>query len=152
MHHIQDMKAFFSILTVFLLICVVLPGQGFPGQHEPQLPIDANIGQIVTGEEGSAEAVTKEALGTPYDPPWVDQYVTEALRKAFVSTYGDLLGSLLPAKQIQTGRAKVRGNLYEVPFCLHEPVYRWGTMVWTREAEMGWYLVAVAIETPESLD
>ncbi len=152
MHHIQGMKAFFSILTVFLLICVVLPAQGFPGQHEPQLPIDATIGQIVEGEEGSVEAVTKEALAASYGPQWVNQYVTDVLRKAFVSTYGDLLGSLLPAKQIQTGRAKVRGNLYEVPFCLHEPVYRWGTMVWTREEKTDWYLVAVAVDTPDSLD
>lgn len=118
----------------------------FPDAYEAQLPSDASIGQIVRGEEGSAEAITRQALMASYGPAWLEQYVSAVLRKAFTNTYDQQLVSLLPANQVQVGKAVVRSDLYEVPFCVHEPDYRWGTMVWNRGEDERWVLLAIKIE------
>jgi hypothetical protein len=104
------------------------------------------IGQIVRGEAGSAEEITKQALGEPYGPVWLERYVSEILRKAFANTYNEQLVSLLPAEQVQVGRAMVRSGLYEVPFCFHSPIYHWGTMVWTSNEKDEWELLAIEVK------
>ena len=119
----------------------------FHEAYEAQLPSDASIGQIVNSEEGSAEAITRQALMNFYGPGWIEEFVSEVLRKAFTNTYDQQLASLLPAKQVQVGRAVVRSDLYEVPFCVHEPDYQWGTMVWTRSEDERWVLLAIQIES-----
>ncbi len=149
MHHIEGMKECFSLLILVLLCVVPLSANetlSFPEAYGAQLPSDASIGQIVSGEEGSAEAITRQALMNSYGPGWLEEYVSEVLRKAFTNTYDQQLVSLLPAKQVQVGKAVVRSDLYEVPFCVHEPDYQWGTMVWTRSEDERWVLLAIKIE------
>ncbi len=149
MIHIHSMKEFILLLIMLILFIVPLTAneaKSFQEAYEAQLPNDATIGQIVRGEVGSAEEVTRQALGESYGPAWLEDYVSEVLRKAFTNTYDQQLVSLLPAKHVQIGRAVVRSDLYEVPFCLQTPTYRWGTMVWTRNENDGWVLLAVKVE------
>ncbi|MGD9927910.1 MAG: hypothetical protein AB7S66_10210 [Sphaerochaeta sp.] len=143
------MKECISLLIIAMFCVVTLSANetlSFPDAYEAQLPSDASIGQIVRGEEGSAEAITRQALMASYGPAWLEQYVSAVLRRAFTNTYDQQLLSLLPAKQVQVGRAVVRSDLYEVPFCVHEPDYRWGTMVWNRGEDERWVLLAIKIE------
>lgn len=150
MHHIQGMKECISLLIIVIFCLVPLSANEtlpFHEAYEAQLPSDASIGQIVRGEEGSAEAITRQALMNTYGPGWLGEYVSEVLRKAFTNTYDQQLVSLLPAKQVQVGRAVVRSDLYEVPFCVHEPDYQWGTMVWNRSEDARWVLMAIQIES-----
>lgn len=149
MHHIKSMKECISLLIIAMFCVVTLSANetlSFPDAYEAQLPSDASIGQIVRGEEGSAEAITRQALMASYGPAWLEQYVSAVLRKAFTNTYDQQLVSLLPANQVQVGKAVVRSDLYEVPFCVHEPDYRWGTMVWNRGEDERWVLLAIKIE------
>nr|WP_319475181.1 hypothetical protein [uncultured Sphaerochaeta sp.] len=143
------MKVCFSLLII-AISCVfpLLANETLPFSeaYGAQLPSDASIGQIVKGEEGSAEAITRQSLMESYGPAWLEEYVSEVLRKAFTNTYDQQLVSLLPAKQVQVGRAVVRSDLYEVPFCVHKPAYRWGTMVWTRGEDASWVLLAIKVE------
>jgi hypothetical protein len=143
------MKECISLLIIAMFCVVSLSANetlSFPETYEAQLPSDASIGQIVRGEEGSAEAITRQALMASYGPAWLEQYVSAVLRKAFTNTYDQQLVSLLPANQVQVGKAVVRSDLYEVPFCVHEPDYRWGTMVWNRGEDERWVLLAIKIE------
>lgn len=149
MHHIQGMKEFFSLLIMVSLCMLPLTAQeatSFHEAYEAQLPSDATIGQIVRGVAGSAEEITHQALEESYGPVWLERYVSEVLRKAFTNTYDKQLASLLPAKHVQVGRAVVRSGLVEVPFCVHTPNYRWGTMVWTNNEDTGWVLLAIEVE------
>jgi len=149
MHHIKSMKECISLLIIAMFCMGPLSANEtlpFHEAYEAQLPSDASIGQIVRGEEGSAEAITRQALMTSYGPGWLEEYVSVVLRKAFTNTYDQQLVSLLPANQVQVGKAVVRSDLYEVPFCVHGPDYRWGTMVWTRGEDERWVLLAIKIE------
>ena len=149
MHHIQSMKEIF-LFPILLCLCVVPLAadetNSFQEAYDAQLPTDAMIGQIVRGEAGSAEEITKQALGEPYGLVWLERYVSEILRKAFANTYNEQLVSLLPAEQVQVGRAMVRSGLYEVPFCFHSPIYHWGTMVWTSNEKDEWELLAIEVK------
>jgi hypothetical protein len=149
MYHIQSMGKFFSLLILLHLFIVPLAADetnSFQEAYDAQLPTDAMIGQIVRGEAGSAEEITKQALREPYGPVWLERYVSEILRKAFANTYNEQLVSLLPAEQVQVGRAMVRSGLYEVPFCFHSPIYHWGTMVWTSNEKDEWELLAIEVK------
>ncbi|MGH0053057.1 MAG: hypothetical protein ACQ5SW_06690 [Sphaerochaetaceae bacterium] len=142
------MKEIISLVTLLIVLSfplVAMETREFQAEYEPLLPLDATIGQIVEGEPGSAEEATREALGGTYSPAWIERYVSETFRKAFVNTYETLLLSLLPADQLQVGKATIRTNLYEVPFCIHMPVYRWGTMGWTRDEAGKWVLLTVSV-------
>jgi hypothetical protein len=110
------------------------------------LPINRDIGQIVEAEEGTVEQFSRQALQEEYSLAWMDRYVPVGIQQGFAYTWANTLSTLLPASMVQIGAPVKRGSRVEVPFCVLEPTYRWGTLIWLEEAEGQWALLSLAIE------
>lgn len=129
-------------------ILVLLIGlASFPLFANPSslLPIDLNVGQIVEGLPGSVEEKAEEALSRSYSLAWLESYIPSSMRIGFVHTYDRLLASLLPVRQLQIAKANVRGTLFEVPFCYHEPHYGYGSMTWMQNEEGAFVLLSLSV-------
>ncbi len=109
------------------------------------LPLNSDIGQIIEPEAGTIEAYAKEALTTAYSPQWIERYIPPSLARGFTHTYDELLASILPVETIQMGRGVHRTQLWEVPFVIREPTYRWGSMVWMDQSDGRWALLSISL-------
>ncbi len=109
------------------------------------LPVDSTIGQVIEPEEGSVELLTLQALGSPYDPAWLESYVPGELHQSFVHTYDQLLASLLPIRDVLIGKAILRGTLYEVPFRTLSGRLATGSFVWYLDEDGETFLVSLSL-------
>lgn len=130
------------MLTVVLTLPLLFVAGAVPSYL---LPINSDIGQVIEGESGTIESYAKEALTTAYTPEWVERYIPPSLMQGFVHTYDTLLASMLPVSTLQMGRAIHRTHLWEVPFAIIEPAYRWGSMVWMDQSDGRWALLSISI-------
>lgn len=137
----RTVKILWMLTVVFMLPLLSVAGTA----TAYLLPINSDIGQVVEGESGTIESYAKEALTTPYTPEWVERYIPPSLVQGFVHTYDATLASLLPVSTIQMGRAIHRTHLWEVPFAIIEPAYRWGSMVWMDQSDGRWALLSISI-------
>lgn len=129
------------IVMIFLVPLCVLTSA--PSSY--LLPINSDIGPIVEGDAATIEGYARQALTTPYTLEWVEAYIPPSLAQGFVITYGELLSTILPVPRIQMGKAIQRTHLWEVPFAIIEPTYRWGSMVWIDQDDGRWALLSISI-------
>ncbi len=134
MVHKRTMK---KTRLLLYFICVLfaptaLLAVNFPLEY--QLPFDTYIKQVVEEDPSSVEEQTRRALQSSYGPSFI-ALVPQSIQSAFVATYNDILPSILPASNIQIGKARERNNIFEVPFSIHQENYLYGTFVWTKNEE-----------------
>lgn len=132
--------------TVFIIILLTTTAfaRSLASAFSYKLPVDSFIGQIVEPQPNSIEEQTKEALKDGYSPAWIETYVPEGMRQGFVHTYNHLLADLLPAEQLQIGKAIQFGSLVEVPFRIFAPVPLSGMLVWVESDEGEPYLLSLS--------
>ncbi len=132
-------------------ICVLfvpsaLLAVAFPLEY--QLPFDEYIKQVVEEDPSSVEEQTRRALQSSYGPSFI-AFVPQSVQSAFVATYNDILASILPASNIQIGKARERNNIFEVPFSIHQELSLYGTFVWTKNEEGQFVLLSLSINQRE---
>lgn len=131
-------RLFFVIGVIFLLIWPL---------HAAILPKNVDIGQIIEPQEGSVEALAKDALSEPYTLDWIQRYVPASLQAGFVHTNDEALSTILGSTAIQMAKAIRRTQLWEVPFCIFGEEYWWGVMVWVEQNPGSWALLSLSLES-----
>ena len=111
---------------------------------EPQLGQDIAIGQLIQPEPLSSEAYTAQALATPYSLDWVEKYVSQDVRFAFVRTFDKELSLLLPQTRFSLGKAIKGRDSISVPFRYGEEM-RYGTFVWVEISQGVYTLVSITL-------
>ncbi|MFA7560162.1 MAG: hypothetical protein WCY61_05490 [Sphaerochaeta sp.] len=137
------MKRWASVLIIILLATSAF-ASSLAAAFSYKLPVDLFIGQVVEPQSSSIEEQSKEALKEGYSPSWIETYVPEGMRQGFVHTYNHLLANLLPAEQLQIGKAIQFGSLVEVPFRIFAPVPLSGMLVWVESDEGEPYLLSLS--------
>jgi len=73
------------------------------------LPIDKDVGQVVSKTAHAASRSAMEAFTSQFGPDWYDLYVDASVRIPFSRVHGPFLATTLPFKAVMAGQVITRG-------------------------------------------